>query len=265
MRRLTMVKNHRHGAIGHNKHGAGDPLPTSVAETPSTSDVSLEHDSSKRQRTSTASISTGYTANVSKEMLHALVADEFVTISGAQTVDDIQAGVDFSLTVEDPGSSELHDAIIKLLNDKSAALTALDLTENEMSPEHSLALAQAVGAPACRLRSLSLRFLGMGPDCGQALATALASSASTLRHLNLERNGLGQSGGSAVGRALGTPTLQLTCLDLSLNYIGPDGGEAVATALLTNTSLTELTMLRCGIGPAAVSYTHLTLPTICSV
>ena len=52
--------------------------------------------------------------------------------------------------------------------------------------------------------------------------------------------------GDAIGR-----NQTLTRLNLSLNDIAPEGGASLARGLRSNTSLTQLTLVRCGSAVAA--------------
>lgn len=235
-----MVKNHQHGAIGHNKHGSRGMMPLNHHG---------DEPDNKRLKVSSASQSND------KPHVTALDADAVATlldddgVSCSATVQHIITGGQFSLAIEEGDGestlSHLHRLMLPLLNH---TLTDLDLSGNQLATEDCATLAQQLAASSCALRVLNMARVGVGPECGQLLANALHTNLS-LTHVNLARNGLGALGGSAIGAALCSQSSCVRSLDLSLNYIGPDGGSSIARALHTNKSLTQLTMLRCGIGP----------------
>ena len=90
-----MVKNHRHGSIGHNKHGSGGSSSAGSAcvET-------LEEVAAKRPRGD--KFSNAFAA------LNSLLVAENVTCSG--TLGPITDGAEFSIAIEEPGTTTLHQS-----------------------------------------------------------------------------------------------------------------------------------------------------------
>ena len=187
-------------------------------------------------------------AEVSDAALVALLEKDEVTCSSA--IRDIRQGSRCSLSF-DQGESSLADAHLtccQLLQDASVALTSVDFSGNDLAPAGCAALADALAKPTCRLKTLNMKYAAIGPEGAHEIAEALKAN-SSLTRLNMARNGLGWSGGTALGHSLATNS-SIVSFDMSLNDIGPEGGTAIAAALSTSTSsLTELIMLRCGVGP----------------
>ena len=200
-----------------------------------------------------------------------------------------------ALTPEE--KSTLFDALRRLraegeeprarADDADERLTRLTLASCGLSAADAAALAEALAAEDARGASPPpLRLdLGDNPALGDEGIAALAAlvASGKVRSLGVRGCGVGAAGAAAIGAALASPTAALTHLDASKNFLGAEGAVALADGMRTGmrtgaAPVRELRIAHNAIGcegaealarAAAVripvSYTHLTLPTICSV
>ena len=104
------------------------------------------------------------------------------------------------------------------------------------------------------IHELIISKIGIGPRGGVLLADALSKNQSIV-HLDLERNGLGAIGACAIFKALANNTT-IRKLNMSLNDVkaatskgNEEATNALRDALERNSTLTELLLVRSGLGP----------------